>query len=126
MRASSEYVHRALERVAGSALSRRLPSAYPGPEFVDAGGLLSGGAPRDDLRSLFFRSAEYVDRILRGAKPGELPVEQPKRYEMTINLKTADALPLSVPQSVLLRADRVIHQMIEKSAALSQPSHPRP
>ena len=108
MMASSEYVHRALERVVGFALSRRLPSAFPGPEFVEAGGLMSYGAGRDELRSLFFRSAEYVDRILRGALPGALPVEQPKRYELTINLPTAKALALTIPQSVLLRADRVI------------------
>ena len=83
----------------------RLPAAYGWREQVVAGGLLSYGA---DLRALFRHSAKFVDKILRGAKPAELPVEQPTKFELIINLKTAKALGLTIPQSLLLRADEVI------------------
>ena len=92
-------------RIATLAQRNRLPSIYGGREFVDAGGLMSYG-PSD--RDLFRRAATYVDKILKGANPAELPVELPTKFELVINLKTAKALGLTIPQSVLLRADQVI------------------
>jgi putative ABC transport system substrate-binding protein len=74
-------------------------------EFAEAGLLMSYGA---DLVHLYKRSAIYVDRILKGAKPADMPVQQPTKYETVVNLKTAKALKLSIPQSLLLRADRLI------------------
>lgn len=92
-------------RVAGLAAKYRLPDSHYDSAFVEAGGLMSY-AP--SLQGLFRRSAVYVDRILKGAKPSELPVEQPTHFELVINLKTARALGLEVPRSLLLRADRLI------------------
>ena len=83
----------------------RLPAAYAAREFVEAGGLIAYGVNYPDL---YFRFASFVDKIFKGAKPGELPVEQPTKFELVINLKTAKALGLTIPQSVLLRADEVI------------------
>jgi putative ABC transport system substrate-binding protein len=83
----------------------RLPAAYPAREFVEAGGLIGYAVNYPDL---YFRFASFVDKILKGAKPGELPVEQPTKFELVINLKTAKSLGVTVPQSVLLRADEVI------------------
>ena len=83
----------------------RLPAAYPAREFVDAGGLIGYAVNYPDL---YFRFAGFVDKILKGAKPGELPVEQPTKFELVINLKTAKSLGLTIPQSLLLRADEVI------------------
>jgi putative ABC transport system substrate-binding protein len=93
------------KRIASFALKSRLPSMYFRREFVDAGGLMSYGA---DLSDSYRRVAYYVDRILKGAKPADLPVEQPTKFELVINLRTANQIGLTIPQSVLYRADRVI------------------
>jgi putative ABC transport system substrate-binding protein len=94
--------------VAELALRHRLPSAFLESENVVAGGLLSYGAADSEWTSLVNRCADYVDRILRGARPGNLAVERPSRYELVINMKTAKALGLTIPQSLLLRANAVI------------------
>ena len=87
------------------AASRRLPAMYFDEGFVDGGGLISYGPSFIDC---YRRAAAYVDKILKGAKPGDLPVEQPTKFTLAINRKTADALGLKIPQSMLIRADRVI------------------
>ena len=87
------------------AARNRLPAMYGLREFVDVGGLLSYGAKLVDLSR---RVAQYVDKILKGAKPGDLPIEQPTKFELVINLKTAKTLGLAIPQSLVLRADEVI------------------
>jgi putative ABC transport system substrate-binding protein len=93
------------ERLVDLAAKNRLPTVYPWRDGVDAGGLMSY-APH--LPDLFRRAATYVDKILKGAKPGDLPIEQPTKFELVINLKTAKALGLTIPQSLLQRADQVI------------------
>ena len=93
------------KRIAGFASKSRLPSMYTSREFVDTGGLMYYGA---DLADSYRRAAVYVDKILKGAKPADLPVEQPKKFELVINLKTAKQIGLTIPQSLLYRADKVI------------------
>jgi putative ABC transport system substrate-binding protein len=93
------------KRIVDFALKSRLPSVYTSRENVDAGGLMSYGA---DLTDSYRRVAYYVDRILRGAKPADLPVEQPTKFEFVINLKTANQIGLTIPPEVLARANRLI------------------
>jgi putative ABC transport system substrate-binding protein len=92
-------------KIATFAQRNRLPSMYPTSEYVETGGLMSYGPSLPDL---FRRAATYVDKILKGAKPADLPVEQPTKFELVINLKTAKALGLTIPPSLLQRADQVI------------------
>jgi len=92
-------------RLVDLAAKHRLPAVYTVKEYVDAGGLM---AYAPNLADVFRRAATYVDRILKGAKPGDLPVEQPTKFELVINLKTAKALGLTIPPSLLQRADQVI------------------
>ena len=97
------YVHRA--QIISAAARNNVPAVYSLSEFARDGGLLSYGA---DLVDTWRRAAPYVDRILRGAKPGDLPVQFPTKFEMVVNRKTATALGLAIPPSILLRADEVI------------------
>jgi putative ABC transport system substrate-binding protein len=92
-------------RIAELAARQRLPAMYEIRNFVDAGGLVSYGP---DLQDMYRRATTYVDRIFRGAKPGDLAIEQPGKFAMVINMQTAKALGLTIPQSLLLRADEVI------------------
>jgi ABC-type uncharacterized transport system substrate-binding protein len=92
-------------RLVGLAAKNRLPAVYATREFVDAGGLMSYGP---DFADIFRRAATYMDKILTGAKPGGLPVEQPTKFELVINLQTAKTLGLTIPRPVLERANEVI------------------
>jgi putative ABC transport system substrate-binding protein len=94
-----------LRRLADLAEKNRLPAIFHVTDFVKVGGLVAYGPNRSDL---FLRAATYVDKILKGAKPAELPIEQPNKFELWINLKTAGVLGLTIPPSVLLRADQII------------------
>jgi putative ABC transport system substrate-binding protein len=93
------------KRILDFAAGHRLPTMYEGRSFVDDGGLIAYGP---SFAEIFRRGAFYADKILRGAKPADLPVEQPTRFELIVNLKTANALGLTIPSSILVRADKVI------------------
>ena len=103
IRGSLFYVSR--QQVADMALKYRLPATHGLKEYAQAGLLLTYGA---NLPDLYRRAAGYVDRIVKGAKPGDLPIEQPTKFELVINLVTAKALGLTIPQSLLVRADDII------------------
>jgi len=92
-------------RINTSVLGARVPAMYGSREYVDVGGLMSYGT---NYPALFRRTADFVDKILRGAKPGDIPVEQPTKFELVVNLTTAKALGLTIPESFLLRADEVL------------------
>ena len=92
-------------RIADLAARHRVPAVYGSREFVEAGGLLAYGSSFVDR---YRRAATFVDKILRGAKPADLPIEQPTKFELTINLRAAKTLGLTIPQSVLLRAEEII------------------
>lgn len=92
-------------RIAELAAQRRLPAISQGQEYVEAGGLMSYGV---NYRDVFMNAATYIDRILKGARPGDLPIEQPTKFELAINLKAAKTLGLKIPQSILVRVDRVL------------------
>ena len=94
-----------LRRILDFAAKNRLPAMYSTPEFVEAGGLMSYAA---DLLAMFRRGATYVDKILKGSKPADLPVERPMKFEFAINLKTAKQIGVTIPQWTLMKADRVI------------------
>jgi putative ABC transport system substrate-binding protein len=103
---TSPLIFASLERVAEAGLRYRIPTISPFvPAFVEAGGLIAYGPVFLDL---FRRVAGYVEKILRGARPAELPIQRPEKFELIVNLKTARALKLELPQSLVLRADRVI------------------
>jgi len=102
---SQPFTFRNSERIANLAAKSRLPAVFGFPEGAAAGGLMGYGP---DVRDTYRRAATYVDKILKGARPADLPVEQPTRFKLVINLKTAKALGLRIPQSLLLRSDQVI------------------
>jgi ABC-type uncharacterized transport system substrate-binding protein len=103
--ATTLLVHQRRDAVIAFMVKHRLPAFYAGRPFVDAGGL---GSYSPQLADHYRRIAAFVDRILRGGRPGDLPIEQPTKYELVINMKTAKALGLTIPQSLLLRVDQVI------------------
>jgi putative ABC transport system substrate-binding protein len=101
----SPFFNSQRKQIIDIAIKSRLPAIYPQTDYTEAGGLMYYGANTPDL---FRRAATYVDKILKGAKPAELPVEQPKKFEFIINLKAAKQIGLTIPPNVLVRADRVI------------------
>ena len=101
----SALIFRARREIAQLALKNRLPTSFAFREYVDVGGLFAYGV---NFSSMFRRAAEYIDKILKGANPGDLPIEQPTTFELVINIKTAKALGLTIPPSLLLRADQLI------------------
>jgi ABC-type uncharacterized transport system substrate-binding protein len=103
--AGSPLMNANQKRTIGFALKSRLPSVYSGREAIDAGGLMYYGA---DLADSYRRVATYLDKILKGAKPADLPVEQPTQFELIINLKAAKQIGLTISPNVLARADKVI------------------
>jgi putative ABC transport system substrate-binding protein len=103
--AGSTFFFRDRKRIIELAAKHRLPAIYEWPEQVRDGGLMAYGT---DLSQGYQRIAGYVDRIFKGAKPGDLPIEQPTKFELVVNLKTAKALGLTIPQSLLRQADEVI------------------
>jgi putative ABC transport system substrate-binding protein len=102
---SSPFMNVHRQQIADLAVTHRIPAIYPFKFFVEAGGLISYGTKNP---AAWRRTAAFVDKILRGAKPGDLPVEQSTEFELVINMKTAKALGLTIPQSILLRADQII------------------
>ena len=102
---SGALVNTNQKRIADFAIQRKLPSVFARREVIDEGGLMYYGA---NLADSYRRVAYYVDRILKGAKPADLPVERPMKFELAINLKTAKQIGVTIPQSVLYRADKVI------------------
>jgi putative ABC transport system substrate-binding protein len=102
---NSSFFGQQQRQIAELALKFRIPSMFAIRSSVEAGGLISYG---QNIANDFQRSATYVDKILKGAKPGDLPVEQPVSFELIVNLKTAKALGLTIPQTILVRADEVI------------------
>jgi putative tryptophan/tyrosine transport system substrate-binding protein len=100
-------------------LGVRLPTIYNSREYVELGGLISYGPNYPDL---FRRAAEFVDKILRGAKPGDIPVEQPTKFELLVNLTTAKALGLKIPEAFLLRADDPYYDVYLRGAKIAAPS----
>jgi len=94
-----------MKRIAQYAIEQRIPAVYTISSFIAAGGFMAYGTNFEDL---YRRSARFVDRILKGARPGDLPVEQPTKFDLIISLKTAKAIGVNVPRAVLLRADRVV------------------
>jgi putative ABC transport system substrate-binding protein len=102
---ASQFFNRHRAKLAELAVKSRLPAMFGDRDFVEAGGLMSYGT---SLADLYRRAATYVDKILKGAKPADLPVEQPMKFEFIINLKTADQIGLTIPPNVLARANRVI------------------
>jgi putative ABC transport system substrate-binding protein len=93
------------KQIVDLAVKHRLPTTYTRPEYIESGGLMYYGTNYNDLSR---RAATYVDKILKGVKPADLPIEQPTKFELVINLKTAKALGLTIPPSVLARADQII------------------
>ena len=102
---TSPDIFAARARLAEAAQRNRLPAASIFPAFADAGGLLGDGP---DLLAMYRQAAQYVDRVLKGARPADLPIERPSKFPLVINLKTARALGVSVPPSLLARADKVV------------------